>query len=66
MIEEAARGRSGLLNIGLHLRITGRPARFRAVEAILRDLWARGRDIWVATRRDIAAAAEVQLPALPA
>lgn len=64
-IEEAGRGAGCLLNIGLHLRISGRPARFRAVEAILRDLQARGNDVWVATRREIAEAGGPQLP-LPA
>ncbi len=62
-IDEARRGAGQMLNIGLHLRISGRPARFRAVEAILRDLRARGVEVWVATRRDIAAAAAAQLPA---
>ena len=66
MIEEGRRGRCGMLNIGLHLRISGRPARFRAVEAILRDLAARGGDVWVATRREIAEATDAQLPPLPA
>lgn len=62
-IEEGRRGAACMLNIGLHLRISGRPARFRAVEMILRDLQARGNDVWAATRREITEAAAPQLPA---
>jgi peptidoglycan/xylan/chitin deacetylase (PgdA/CDA1 family) len=56
LLEEAEREQSALLNIGLHLRITGRPARFRAVEAILGRLAALGDRVWVARRIDIARA----------
>jgi len=35
LLLEAERGRSSTLSIGLHLRISGRPARFRAVTHIL-------------------------------
>jgi peptidoglycan/xylan/chitin deacetylase (PgdA/CDA1 family) len=62
LIEEGRRGTPRMLNIGFHLRICGRPARFRAVEAILADLKRRGPDVWVATRRQIAASAATQLP----
>jgi peptidoglycan/xylan/chitin deacetylase (PgdA/CDA1 family) len=62
LIEEGERGVPKLLNIGLHLRICGRPARFRAVEGILRVLAARGDKVWVARRRDIAAHARAVLP----
>ncbi len=54
-----------MLSVGFHLRICGRPARFRAVEAILRDLEQRGGDVWVATRQEIAAVAAAQLPGGP-
>ncbi|MCQ0986315.1 polysaccharide deacetylase family protein [Jiella marina] len=52
LVEEAREsGRSSILNIGFHLRICGRPARFRAVEGIL-DALDRHKDrIWI-TRRD--------------
>ena len=43
-----------MLSIGLHLRIIGRPARMRGLEAILEHV-ARTPGIWVARRRDIAA-----------
>jgi peptidoglycan/xylan/chitin deacetylase (PgdA/CDA1 family) len=61
LIEEGIRGAPRMLSIGFHLRICGRPARFRAVEAILADLARRGGDVWVATRREIAAVAEARL-----
>lgn len=62
LIEEGERGVPKLLNIGLHLRICGRPARFRAVEGILKALAARGPKVWVARRKDIAAHVLKQLP----
>jgi peptidoglycan/xylan/chitin deacetylase (PgdA/CDA1 family) len=52
---EAAAGKSSMLSVGFHLRICGRPARFAAVQAILRDLQALGDRIWVAPRKEIAA-----------
>jgi peptidoglycan/xylan/chitin deacetylase (PgdA/CDA1 family) len=61
LVDEGRRGHPRMLSIGFHLRICGRPARFRAVEAILRDLAARGGDVWVATRQDIAEAVRPQL-----
>src|SRR5215207_9157532 len=54
LITEARRGRSSMLTIGFHLRISGRPARFSAVEAILDRLSALDGEVWVATRRAIA------------
>lgn len=53
LVEEAGRGRSSLLNIGLHLRICGRPARFAAVEGILTALRSLGDRVWVARRDEI-------------
>ncbi|QPF90565.1 polysaccharide deacetylase family protein [Bradyrhizobium commune] len=55
LVEEAERGRSSMLSIGFHLRICGRPARFRAVRAILAELARLEGRVWVATRADIAA-----------
>ncbi|MDC7787617.1 polysaccharide deacetylase family protein [Rhodoplanes sp. TEM] len=54
LLDEAERGRSSLLNIGLHLRICGRPARFAAVEGILGLLARLGDRVWVARRIDLA------------
>src|SRR4051812_45213428 len=55
LLGEAAAGRSAMLSIGLHLRITGRPARFTAVRSILDHIRTLGERVWVATRQDIAA-----------
>ena len=61
LIDEGRRGTPRTLSIGFHLRICGRPARFRAVEAILADLRRRGGDVWIATRAEIAAVSAAQL-----
>lgn len=53
---EAARGQARLLNIGFHLRIAGRPARFKAFDGILRLLDQRRDRLWLATRAQIARA----------
>lgn len=50
LVGEAAHGRSATLSIGFHLRITGRPARFRAVQEILAHLASLEGQIWRATR----------------
>lgn len=55
LVEEAERGRSAMLSVGFHLRICGRPARFRAVKTILAELARLQGRVWVATRADIAA-----------
>jgi peptidoglycan/xylan/chitin deacetylase (PgdA/CDA1 family) len=54
LLSEAERGKSSMLTIGFHLRISGRPARFGAVEQILARLVELDGRIWVATRGDIA------------
>jgi peptidoglycan/xylan/chitin deacetylase (PgdA/CDA1 family) len=54
LLDEADAGRTAILNLGFHLRICGRPARFLAVQAILRRLAELGDRIWVARRIDIA------------
>lgn len=54
LLLEAANGASSTLSIGFHLRITGRPARFRAVTQILDHLAALDGQIWRAKRIDIA------------
>jgi hypothetical protein len=53
---EAKQGKPRLLNIGYHLRIAGRPARFPAFEKILARLAELGDQVWVARRIDIAKA----------
>ena len=42
-----------MLSVGLHLRMIGRPARMKALEAILQHLAIKG-NAWVATREQIA------------
>ncbi len=54
LLVEAQRGKSSTLSIGFHLRITGRPARFRAVTEILAFLASLDGQIWRARRIDIA------------
>ena len=49
-------GATRLLNIGFHLRIIGRPGRFKAFEQILAKLHSKKKNIWVARRIDIAKA----------
>ncbi|MEO1457872.1 MAG: polysaccharide deacetylase family protein [Pseudomonadota bacterium] len=56
LLAEAGRGRSAMLTLGFHLRISGRPARMRAFEAILARLAGLGDRIWCARRIDIAEA----------
>lgn len=53
---EAARGLPRLLNIGFHLRIVGRPGRFKAFSGVLDLLAARRERLYVATREEIARA----------
>jgi peptidoglycan/xylan/chitin deacetylase (PgdA/CDA1 family) len=59
---EAERGRPRLLNIGFHLRIVGRPARFPALAGVLAALAARRDRLWIATRADIARAFAAAVP----
>ena len=60
---EAARGLPRLINIGFHLRIVGRPGRFKAFEGILAELDRRRERLWLARRIDIARAFEAACPA---
>ena len=63
LIAEAKAGKPRLLNIGFHLRIVGRPARFKAFADILSLLRRHEADVWVATRSDIAQSFVAQHPA---
>ncbi len=56
LLAEAERGQPRLLNIGYHLRIAGRPARFPAFDAVLAKLAALGDRVFVARRDAIARA----------
>lgn len=61
---EAARGLPRLLNIGFHLGICDRPARFPAFRDTLRALAARGDRSWLARRDAIARAFASAMPAV--
>jgi peptidoglycan/xylan/chitin deacetylase (PgdA/CDA1 family) len=54
LLEEGDRGVPKLLNVGLHLRIIGRPGRFWALQKFLEFLKQHEERIWVARRLDIA------------
>lgn len=54
LLPEAGRGKTRLLNLGFHLRICGRPGRFRAAEQIMDMVQGLGARVWVARRIDIA------------
>lgn len=54
LLDEARRGMTRLLNVGFHLRICGRPARFWAVERLFERLEKESTQIWMATRGDVA------------
>lgn len=53
---EADQGVPRLLNIGFHLRIVGRPGRFKAFDGILAELARRKGRLWIAQRAQIAQA----------
>lgn len=59
---EAKRGLPRLMNIGFHLRIAGRPGRFKAFEQVLAELDRRRSQIWLARRIDIARAFDSACP----
>lgn len=59
---EARAGLPRLLNIGFHLRIVGRPGRFKAFDLILAELARRRDRLWIARRIDIAAAFAKAVP----
>lgn len=62
---EAERGVPRLLNLGFHLRIVGRPARFAAFRDIMNLLAARRDRLWIASRAEIARAFIAAVPGTP-
>ncbi|MCZ8261388.1 MAG: polysaccharide deacetylase family protein [Beijerinckiaceae bacterium] len=62
LLSEADQGRPRLLNIGYHLRICGRPARFPAFEQVLARLAALGDRVYVGRRDAIARAFAAACP----
>ena len=65
LLEEADREGARMMSLGLHLRIVGRPGRAGALRRVLDHVSGRD-DVWVATRRDIAAAWAAAVPPLGA
>ncbi|MDJ0685747.1 MAG: polysaccharide deacetylase family protein [Alphaproteobacteria bacterium] len=59
---EAASGHSRIMNIGFHLRIVGRPGRFKAFQCILEEIDRRRDRIWLAQRLQIANAFAEAVP----
>lgn len=59
---EATRGLPRLMNIGFHLRIVGRPGRFKAFAGVLDELDRRRDRVWIATRAQIARAFAAAVP----
>jgi peptidoglycan/xylan/chitin deacetylase (PgdA/CDA1 family) len=62
LLAEARRGQARVLNIGLHLRIVGRPGRIGALDRILAHIKAHEDEVFVAGRNMLAQAFEVQIP----
>lgn len=58
---EAQEGHAGYMSLGLHLRIIGRPGRIGGLKLFL-DHLAQCDDVWIAHRRDIAAAFAQAVP----
>ncbi len=62
LLAEAEAGKPRLLNIGYHLRICGRPARFPAFDRVLAMLAGFGDRLWLARRGEIADAFVAAVP----
>lgn len=62
LLDEASTEGVRMMSFGLHLRIVGRPGRAGALGRVLDHVSNRD-DVWVATRRDIAAAWAAAVPA---
>jgi len=54
LLEEGQRGEPKMLNVGLHIRIIGRPGRFWALRKFMERLKRLGDRVWIARRIDIA------------
>ena len=62
LLAEARRGQARVLNIGLHLRIVGRPGRIGALDRILAHIKAHEDEVFIAGRNTLAQAFEFQVP----
>ncbi|WP_218831820.1 polysaccharide deacetylase family protein [Bordetella genomosp. 10] len=65
LLEEGRAGAPKLLNIGMHLRIVGRPGRFLALQRILEILDGYGDRIWMPRRIDLAGFWRERFPSHP-
>ena len=54
LLEEGQRGEPKMLDVGLHIRIIGRPGRFWALQKFMEHLKRLGDRVWIARRIDIA------------
>ena len=61
LLEEATAAGPRMMSLGLHLRIIGRPGRIGALRRVLDHVSGRD-DVWMATRKDIAAAYAAAVP----
>ena len=61
LLEEASAAGPRMMSLGLHLRIIGRPGRIGALKRVLDHVSGRD-DVWVATRKAIAAAYAAAVP----
>lgn len=62
LLAEARRGQARVLNIGLHLRIVGRPGRIGALNRIMAHVKAHEDEVFVAGRNSLAQAFADQVP----
>jgi peptidoglycan/xylan/chitin deacetylase (PgdA/CDA1 family) len=62
LLAEARRGQARVLNIGLHLRIVGRPGRIGALNRIMAHIKAHEDEVFVAGRNALAQAFADQVP----
>lgn len=62
LLAEARRGQARVLNIGLHLRIVGRPGRIGALNRIMAHIKAHEDEVFVAGRNSLAQAFADQVP----
>ena len=62
LLEEGRAGQPKMMSVGLHCRLVGRPGRARALAQFLDHALAQGRDVWFATRLDIAEHWRAQFP----
>jgi allantoinase len=63
LLKEARGGQARVMNLGLHLRIVGRPGRMAALEAVLDHVARHSGEVYVGSRGSLAEAFAAQVPA---